>query len=353
MQAPVIPPSLISSADRVRIVGQGLSGTMLALMLREKGIPFIVQDALLPGAATPVAPGIVNPLAGRKFRPPARIDMLLKSVHEGMRRVENLLGIDIWRPLPILRMFSEPTQIDSFEKRLSEESGDLRFVDERFPENSFPFLNDVFGSFLTREGGWADLPLLRATMRTWLAREGCLDESRWDPETDPASNRREVVCFCDGWRITENPPWSFIPHNPAKGEMLIVRFEEPLPRDRIYNQSCWIQPLEGDFWRVGATYTWSDFNSDASQNGTDDLSERLQLLTPIPFQIEDRVAGVRPIVEDYRPVIGRHPEIPNWFVLNALGSKGVLQATAAAQALLDHMLAGRGIPPDWSVTRFT
>ncbi len=135
--------------------------------------------------------------------------------------------------------------------------------------------------------------------------------------------------------------------------MLIVRFEEPLPRDRIYNQACWVQPLEGDLWRVGATYTWSDFNSEGSLDGAADLSERLQLLTPVPFHVEDQVAGVRPIVEDYRPVIGRHPEIPNWFVLNALGSKGVLQATAAAQALLDHMLAGRGIPPDWCVSRFT
>ncbi|HKJ91117.1 MAG TPA: FAD-dependent oxidoreductase [Oceanipulchritudo sp.] len=352
MQAPVITPSLISSADRVRIVGQGLTGTMLALMLREKGIPFIVQDTLLPGAATPVAPGIVNPLAGRKFRPPNRIGMLLESLEEGMHRVERLLGIDIWRPVPILRMFSEPTQIDRFEKQLAEGSGELRFVDERFPENSFSFLNDVFGSFLTREGGWADLPLLHSTMRAWLAREGCLDESRWDPETDPAANPNEVVCFCDGWRIAENPHWSFIPHNPAKGEMLIVRFEETLPRDRIYNQACWIQPLEGDLWRVGATYTWSGFNSEASLDGADDLRERLQLLTPVPFHVEDQVAGVRPIVEDYRPVIGRHPKIPNWFVLNALGSKGVLQANAAVQALIEHMLAGRGIPPDWCVTRF-
>lgn len=84
MQAHANAVSLISHADRVRIIGQGLSGSILALMLKERGIPFVVHDTLLPGAATPVAPGIVNPLAGRNFRPPDRIRMLLEEARKGM-----------------------------------------------------------------------------------------------------------------------------------------------------------------------------------------------------------------------------------------------------------------------------
>jgi glycine/D-amino acid oxidase-like deaminating enzyme len=350
MQAPVNRSSIVSRADRVRIVGQGLTGSLLALMLQEKGIPFVVQDVALPGAATPVAPGIVNPLAGRNFRPPELIDELLEDVQAAMELINRQLGIDIWNPCPILRMFAEPTQIDRFEKTVSAEENEA-FVEERFLENSFPYLNDVFGSFLTKRGGWANLPLLCSAMRDWLRNDNRLIEEQWDPKS-AGEDPKELVCFCEGWQVASNPHWAFIPHNPAKGEMLIVRFEEPLPRDRIYNQSCWVQPIEDDLWRVGATYSWSNFKGGPSLEGAKDLQDRLHLLTPIPFHVLDQVAGVRPIVEDYNPVVGQHPERKNWFILNAMGSKGVLQAPSTARALVSLLTEGRSIRQEWCLSRF-
>ena len=68
--------------------------------------------------------------------------------------------------------------------------------------------------------------------------------------------------------------------------------------------------------------------------------------------MEDHVAGVRPIVEDYRPVIGKHPEKANWYILNAMGSKGVLQAPTAVQLLVDHLTDSWRIPYNWNVDRF-
>ncbi len=350
MQASATASSIPPEFDRVRIIGQGLTGSLLALILKDRNIPFVVQDAFLPGSATEVAPGIVNPLAGRNFRPPEDVEELLQAVQAGMALVEKFLGESIWKPTPILRMFAEPTQIDRFNRGLKK-FGNGAFVEERFPENSFAHLNDVFGSFLTSGGGWADLPRFKALARQWLKTEGCLIEESWDPKAETDS-QGEALCFCEGWQVANNPHWKFIPHNPAKGEMLIVRFEDGLPRDRIYNQSCWVQPIEKDLWRVGATYSWSAFNSNPSLEGAKDLQERLHLLTPIPFHVVDQVAGVRPIVEDYRPVIGRHPERKNWFILNAMGSKGVLQAPATAMALARHILEGKSIPQQWCLSRF-
>lgn len=351
MQAPENSRSLISHADRVRIIGQGLSGSLLALMLREKGVPFVVQDSFIPGEATSVAPGIVNPLAGRHFRPPEHVKLLLEEVQAAMDLVEKHLEVSLWKPCPILRMFAEPAQLDRF-KMTDDQPENRAFVGERFPENTFSYLNDVFGSFITERGGWANLPLLKERMRAWLKKENRLIEEVWTPSSDEGQQSSEALCFCEGWQVANNPHWSFIPHNPAKGEMLVVRFEEELPRDRIYSQSCWVQPIEDDLWRVGATYSWSNFNSEPSPEGSKDLLERLRLLTPSPIQIVDQIAGVRPIVEDYRPVIGQHPDKKNWFILNALGSKGVLQAATAAKALVTFMTEDKGMFPEWSVNRF-
>ncbi|HSH09746.1 MAG TPA: FAD-dependent oxidoreductase [Oceanipulchritudo sp.] len=354
MQARPKPTSILTRHDRVRIIGQGLTGTLLALHLKEMGIPFIVQDEELPGCATAVAPGIVNPLAGRNFRPPEYIHELLEQTRAAMELVRKLLGLEVWTACPILRMFADPSQHDRFLKSLADEGGSA-FVDAQYPENSFPYLNDVYGSFLTLKGGWANLPLLMSAARDWLRKEGLIQEEKWiAPEQVPAKpdKHNELVVFCEGWHVANNPHWSFIRHNPAKGEMILVRFEEMLPRDRIYNQSCWVQPIEEDLWRVGATYSWSSFNSIASLEGATQLQENLHLLTTAHFHVEDQMAGVRPIVDDYQPVIGRHPVAPHWYILNAMGSKGVLQAPTAVRDLLDHLREGTRIPSAWSVDRF-
>ncbi len=354
MQAPHPISNKLSKDQRVRIIGQGLCGSLLALNLHDRGIPFVVQDVDMPGSATAVAPGIVNPLAGRNFRPPEFIDELIGQMDKAMELVKHKLQVDVWNPTPILRMFAEPTQVDRFE-RSRKKFNVSTFVEEEYPANTFDHLNDVYGSFLTIGGGWADLPLLMKVTRDWLRREGLLEEVEWIPqENKPTENASadEIVVFCEGWRVAENPHWSFIPHNPAKGEMLIVRFTDEMPRDRIYNQSCWAQPIEGDLWRVGATYSWDAFDSNATLDAATQLQENLNLMTQLKFDVENQVAGVRPIVDDYKPIVGRHPDFPHWYIVNALGSKGVLQAPTAVKDFLDNLLEGSRIPSDWSVDRF-
>lgn len=334
--------------EPIRIVGQGLTGSLLALLLDTRGIPFVVQDVPLPGASTPVAPGIVNPLAGRKFAPPANIDRLVEDVRDVFELAEKVLQVKLWNTCPILRVFADPAQIGRFEKGLTDGTS-VPFVECRHAALSVPGINDTFGSFSTSGGGWANLPLLKSATRAWLKNSGRLLEEAWQPE-DRSPNAK--ICFCEGWQVLHNRLWDFIPHNPAKGEMLIVEFTDPLPRHQIYNQSCWVQPIEDRLWRVGATYSWSDFNSQPSPEGVADLKDRLRLLTAIPFKIVDQVAGVRPIVEDYMPVIGEHPQHKDWFILNAMGSKGVLQAPHAAKACLNLLAHGTPPPPQWNLNRF-
>lgn len=338
---------------RYRIVGQGLVGSLLALSLDAEGQEFVVHSAALEGECTGVAPGIVNPLAGRKFQPPEEIDALLRALDRAVVRVQAVTGAQIWHPVPILRVFSDPEAAERVRLAMQKDNRQ-RFVGEWLPADHFAFLHDVYGSFITREGGWADLPLLKQSVRDWLAGSNRLIETAYEaPATGSTeADADEVVIYCEGWQVMNNPDWAFIPHNPAKGEMLIVRFAEDLPRDRIYNQSCWAQPIDDGLWRVGATYSWSRFDNRASGKAAADLQERLEMLTPVPFTVEDQVGGVRPIVEDYHPVIGRHPQRSNWYILNAMGSKGVMQTPMAVELLVAHLLFSEALPERWAVNRF-
>lgn len=333
---------------RYRIVGQGLVGTLLALAMDEAGLPFIVQSVNLSGESTSIAPGIVNPLAGRKFRPPSDIDDLLQSVQRMVQLAEKRLDAQLWNTSPILRVFQDPAQAERMRASASEE-GRSPYISAFYEPGTFPHINDSFGSFLTVAGGWMNLPLLKMLANAWLDESGRLLETPFTPDqTQPD----EVVIFCEGWQVSRNPEWSFIPHSPAKGQMLIVRFKEDFPRSHVINHHCWAQPIVGGLWRVGATYSWSDFDGNASLEGTTDLCERLDLMTSIRYEVLDSVAGVRPIVEDYLPVIGNHPQRPEWMIINAMGSKGVLQTPAAVEHLVAFLCNGTPIPKKWSVERF-
>ncbi|MBP8942878.1 MAG: hypothetical protein KBG76_11785, partial [Saprospiraceae bacterium] len=51
----------------VLIVGQGLAGSLLASELEDQQKSFVLIDQYLPGAASLLAAGIINPVTGRRY----------------------------------------------------------------------------------------------------------------------------------------------------------------------------------------------------------------------------------------------------------------------------------------------
>ena len=68
-----------------------------------------------------------------------------------------------------------------------------------------------------------------------------------------------------------------------------------------------------------------------------ELLEKLETFLKCDFKIVDHVAGIRPTVVDRRPLVGRHPEHQNMYVLNGFGSRGVLIGPYASNQLFDHI----------------
>lgn len=344
-----MPQIPTTSFDSIEIIGQGLSGSLLAMELLTREIPFNIIDEPLEGLATPIAPGIVNPLAGHKFKPPPGLSSLLKRTSKSFHHCEKILGETFWHPSNIRRIFFADDQLNYFEK--TRRIGEARkFIRDIRKENVLgKDINDDMGSFLTVGGGWVDLPRFQSSVRDFLSSRNLLVEDFVSQDHPPPGVAR---IDCTGWRVSQDPLWSWLPHNPAKGEMLIVEIPDFEDQETIYNRSCWMQPIGDKKWRVGATYQWEDFSSKPSMDGALELTHRLQDLIFVPFKTVDQVAGVRPIVGDYKPVIGRHPEHSNLFIVNAMGSKGVLQAPTAVHCFLSWFLEQAKLPSDWDVARF-
>ena len=65
------------------------------------------------------------------------------------------------------------------------------------------------------------------------------------------------------------------------------------------------------------------------------------------------MAGIRPTVKDRRPLVGAHPEHKNMFVLNGLGTRGVMIGPYIAKQLFNHIENEMPLDDEINIIRFT
>ena len=95
--------------------------------------------------------------------------------------------------------------------------------------------------------------------------------------------------------------------------------------------------MGNDLYKVGATFNWTDKTSDATQEGRDELVEKLDKVINTPYEIIDQSAGIRPTVSGRRPLVGIHPKHPKLAVLNGLGTRGVMIGPSVAKELYNFL----------------
>jgi glycine/D-amino acid oxidase-like deaminating enzyme len=137
------------------------------------------------------------------------------------------------------------------------------------------------------------------------------------------------IIFAEGFGMHANPYFKNLPQT-VKGELFIIKPE--LNLDVIVNTSVFILPLGGDLFKVGATYNWKDKTNLVTEDGKQELIDRIKEIINCDFTIMEHFAGVRPTVKDRRPV-GTHAEYSAIHILNGLGTRGVMLGPSMAKAL--------------------
>ena len=103
---------------------------------------------------------------------------------------------------------------------------------------------------------------------------------------------------------------------------------------------------------VGSTYEWTDKTNTPTSEAKTELLEKLARLIDCEFEVIAQRAGIRPTVVDRRPLVGQHPNHKNMYVLNGLGTRGVLVAPAMAEALYNAIENNRSLPKEIDIQRF-
>ncbi len=341
------------------IVGQGLAGTLLAHFLQDGGKSVFLIDAGEQGTATKVAAGIINPITGRRYVKSWKVDTLIPFAKETYRSLEVLLGISIFHPRPIIRTLFNVREENDWLARTADPAYAPYMQDVADLENYQDHSIKAFSYGELKHSAQVDIGLLAKTYRLLFKEKDQLLEEKFDYEKIDFEGGKirygnmeaEKLIFCEGAQAVSNPFFNYLPFGGAKGEVLIVRIKET-HFEKILKHRVFIVPLtDGTYW-IGSSYNWKFEHSQPTEDGRQFLAARLEEVLKVPFEIVEHRAAVRPTVKDRRPFLGSHPEWPQLYIFNGLGTKGASLGPYWAKQMARHLLLDVPLDKEVDIQRF-
>lgn len=343
------------------IVGQGLAGSLLAWELLGRGERILVLDDGHRSAASVAAAGLLNPVTGQRLVKTAGVDECLPFARERYRELERRLGRALLVEKPMWRLFRNPREQEAWRKRCEDPAYRGYLGEALSPDALQPPFVAPRGGFVQQQTGFLDTNALMAGIREQLSagghyREQAVAYDAMVPEKggvrfEGIACRR--VIFCEGYKAQHNPWFDWLPFQPAKGEILSLAIDTPLP-DAMINAGKWLMPRGGNDYRLGATYDRERLDEQPTEAGVKELLDALpQLLDPVPeYRVTERRAGVRPNTLDKQPFIGLHPKWPQLGIFNGFGSKGSLLIPWHAMRFAEALYGGAALPAEADIRRY-
>jgi len=338
------------------IVGMGIAGICYAETLHQNKKSFYVIDNKKTGSSK-IAAGIFNPTVLKRYNMTWNGEEFHKNAIIFFKKIENKYKKKIIFKYDILKAFSsfldQNNWIVASKKPVLKE-----FLDSKIHTKKIKGILTEFGYGLVKKCGRISTLNLnndfKNNFRTKLINHDfdyqklVFDKKKVVYDNIKADN----IVFCEGYNIHKNPFFKNLPITGSKGEFLIMQIPN-LNLDKIIKKSSiFIMPLENEFYWVGATYDNTDKKNIPTQLKKQWLIDKLESITTEPYKIIEHKASIRPTTIDRRPIIGSHPNYKNIYLLNGLGSKGILLAPTLSRWLYNFIYESSQIPKEVDLKRF-
>ena len=340
------------------IIGQGLAGSLLAWELIQRGCTVLIVDNGQENASK-VAVGLINPVTGMRFVKSADVEWLLPAARCCYSNLTGFFEQEFFIEKPVLRIFRSEKEIIDAEKRLKSVDYQPYLNNIGLPENLTGDLATPYGFLEQKQTGYLlTRPLLNYLKEFFISGNNYLktDFDYLDIKFEPTLQWKDVrpgrIIFCEGYRATRNPWFSWLPFQPVKGEILTLRHQIELP-DKILNYGNWLIPLNNHQIRTGATFDRENLDTQSTAEGKNALLEAVGKLSTglMHSTLIGHQAGIRPCTLDRQPFIGRHPEHKQLAIFNGFGAKGSLQIPWYSQRFADHLLGDSPLPLSCNIRR--
>ena len=340
------------------VVGLGLAGMAFCEVLERQGQSFIcINDD--SQQASVVAGGLYNPVILKRFTPAWRSLEQMEMAIPFYEQLEEKLQKPLDYKLRVLRRFASVEEQNNW-FHAADRPQLKPFLSLDILESHNPLIDAPFGYGEVLQTGRVDTKTLLQAYAAYLRQKGLLKEATFnygELEVEENAVRYQGIAatklvFASGYGLKANPYFNYLPLNGTKGELLTIRSED-LKEDNVIKSSVFIIPLGDDLYRVGATYKWKDKTNTPTEESRRELLDKLDTFLKANYEVVSHVAGIRPTVTDRRPLVGRHPEYSNLYILNGFGSRGVLIAPFAASQLWAHIEKGQALLPEMDISRFS
>lgn len=339
------------------IVGSGLAGIAFAETLLQNQKSFVVFENLSQNSSR-VAGGLYNPVILKRFSQVWDAERQLALANQFYAQIEAKLQVQVDFKLPIYRkFFSIEEQNNWF--AASDKPTLAPFLSNAIVHKKYNAINAPFGYGEVLHTGYLDTDVFLDSYRDYLKRLKVYEAITFEyDKLKPESNfvaykdyHSKHVVFAEGFGMHANPYFKNLPLDGTKGELFIIKAPD-LDIDVIINTSIFILPLGDDLFKVGATYNWEDKTDLPTDQGKQELIDRIKELLHCDFEIIEHLAGVRPTVNDRRPLLGTHPSHKNIHILNGLGTRGVMLAPAMALDLFNYIENQKPLDKSVNIERY-
>jgi glycine oxidase len=339
------------------IVGNGLAGIAFAETVLSANKSIVVFDNKSQNSSK-VAAGLYNPVVLKRFTATPNAIEQLELLTIFYRNIEIKLNSKFLFEMPVLRKFFSVEEQNNWftasDNPLLSPFLSANLVTDKFDSVDSPF---DYGKVLNT--GYLDTSLFIDAYREYLQSNSLLiedtfeyDQLKFEDDLIVYKNfKAKHIVFAEGFGMHSNPFFNNLPLDGTKGDLLLIKAPE-LNFNVIINASVYIIPLGNHFFKVGATFNWQDKTATPTDEGKQELIEKVKEIINCDFEIIEHLAGVRPTVRDRRPLLGTHSEHKNIHIFNGLGTRGVMLAPYLAKALFENIEFGKELKPEMDIKRF-
>lgn len=324
------------------IVGLGLAGIAFAEELHANNKSFIVfNDASQQSSL--VAGGVYNPVILKRFTPVWNAASQLKVALPLYENLEDKLETTLDEKFITKKVFKSIEDQNNWFAAIDKHNIS-KYLDDKLDHSSYKGIISDFALGNVKETGRIDTKKLLNYYKNYLIKENRLREETFNYESleieldtikyqDISANR---IIFSEGFGLKKNLFFNHLPLTGVKGETINIYAPE-LAINFQAKSTVFVLPLGNHYFKVGATFNWTNKTSIPTKEGKQELIDKLKKVINVPYQIVEHTAGVRPTTKDRRPLVGVHTKHQNLFVLNGLGTRGVMIAPTVAKALYNFI----------------
>lgn len=338
----------------INIVGQGLSGSILAYKLMQKGQAVKIINQYLPQSTSSwVAGGIFNPVTGRRMNLTWLADEIFANLYAFYPAIEKELAIQCFYPKDVIRLFDNIENQNDWLGRANTGLYAPYAQGDSFVQLDEKAIINPFGGIKIQKGGYVNTFVLLEAFRNYFLEMGVLIEVE-EPVQASYFEEVEKVIWCTGYMKCQIDYFDNLPHLPVKGELLTLYIPSLSLDAMVMGQGLFVLPIADGYFRVGATYNWDLSNLEISVEALDELLGKLRKIIPGQHAIvvKDHMGGVRPATKDRRPFIGKDQLNGNCYYFSGFGSKGVSLIPYFADSMVQHLLHEIALPESTNLERF-